>query len=285
MMENCLRTAKLRGFIVELTCSCIIQTHLRFEASLSFLKLVEHKKHRRLIDVRDFERMALVIQDTMYQVRKGLMDEIVSRLGKSNLVPSYYVVIIFLTAHEPEAELKNSAKTFLTKCCADAREKQLELSRAEEPDEDMEEDEEDKLQRQNDLVEYHLSRLVHMIAHHPDFGSTDPDDLDQAEHYFAFFLECVASADNVAYLYHCAQKLKQMRDVVVPEDGEAEEHNDGLYALCDLVQLLIREKSAAHGWSIPSYPSKVDFPKDLYAKLGNEDGSRVCMWSEEVIFC
>jgi sister-chromatid-cohesion protein PDS5 len=244
--------------------SCIIQTHLRFEASLSLLKLVEHKKHRRLIDMRDFERMALVIQDTMFQVRSGLMTEIVDRLQKG-LVPNYYIVVLFLTAHEPEVELKNCARTFLMRSVGLAHEKLTEMVRVGDDGDDEEDEEEAASRRQNALVESNLSRLIHLIAHHPDFGK-EVDDLNQAEHYFDFFLECVSSNDNIAYLYHCIHKLKMMRDL----DGDGE----GVYALCDMMGLLIRERSAREGWSIPTYVGKVDFPKELFGHLGNEDGAR-----------
>lgn len=72
-------------------------------------------------------------------------------------------------------------------------------------------------------------RLLHLLAHHPDFGTTEetlPDIakyVGQSSHclhllmgsfrYIEFYLDLVASPDNIPLLFHLAVKAKTVRDI------------------------------------------------------------------------
>lgn len=76
-------------------------------------------------------------------------------------------------------------------------------------------------------------RLLHLLAHHPDFGTAEeslPDmarydrtyihvneaaltDFIQSHRYIEFYLELVASPDNIPLLFYLAQKAKTVRDI------------------------------------------------------------------------
>jgi len=62
------------------------------------------------------------------------------------------------------------------------------------------------------MIEYALVYLIHIIAHHPDY-STDLKDLQYSALYIEFFLEAVATAENVSFLYSLAAQLKEYRDL------------------------------------------------------------------------
>jgi len=73
-------------------------------------------------------------------------------------------------------------------------------------------------------------RLLHTLAHHPDFSTGREDLLDLAKcvavpfpltldvgcvyRYIQFYLDLVATQENVALLYHLASKGKTVRDHV-----------------------------------------------------------------------
>jgi len=73
-------------------------------------------------------------------------------------------------------------------------------------------------------------RLLHTLAHHPDFSTGHEDLLDLAKcvivpfsltldiectyRYIQFYLDLVATQENVALLYHLASKGKTVRDHV-----------------------------------------------------------------------
>lgn len=73
-------------------------------------------------------------------------------------------------------------------------------------------------------------RLLHMLAHHPDFGTTKEELLDMAMYvvscimfaswklillcisYVQFYLDLVATSENISLLYHLSFKGKTVRD-------------------------------------------------------------------------
>jgi sister chromatid cohesion protein PDS5 len=61
------------------------------------------------------------------------------------------------------------------------------------------------------VLERTFARLLHLLAHHTDF-STEEGDLDDMVTYLNYFLDCVGTADNYAYFFHIAQRVKQVRD-------------------------------------------------------------------------
>lgn len=71
-------------------------------------------------------------------------------------------------------------------------------------------------------LEQPFVRLVHLLAHHPDFDGDDHDDDDIAtmSKYVEMYIDCVATEQNAPYLYHLALKIKTVRD----KDGD-EDHD------------------------------------------------------------
>ena len=73
-------------------------------------------------------------------------------------------------------------------------------------------------------------RLLHLLAHHPDFEMTHPSIVEMSRsaefassmfsdiedfcyyRYIRFYALTVATADNVSLLFHLAEKLKTIRD-------------------------------------------------------------------------
>lgn len=68
---------------------------------------------------------------------------------------------------------------------------------------------------QKSYIEMSLVQLVHLLAHHPDFGESE-EDLKLFVPYIELFLDCVATSDNISFLYHIGQKFKATTDAVDP---------------------------------------------------------------------
>lgn len=64
-----------------------------------------------------------------------------------------------------------------------------------------------------DLLELSYVRLLHMLSHHPDFG-TDLESLQLFAKYIDFFLETIATSENISYLYIVSGQLKVVRDTL-----------------------------------------------------------------------
>jgi sister-chromatid-cohesion protein PDS5 len=75
-------------------------------------------------------------------------------------------------------------------------------------------------------------RFLHLLAHHPDF-STAHEDLVDITKYVQFYLDLMASQDNVSLLHHLAMKAKTVRD--------GETHSE---VTCPLFLVMIFRKGA-----------------------------------------
>ncbi|KAF5390105.1 hypothetical protein D9757_003848 [Collybiopsis confluens] len=168
-----------------------------------------------------FIQIALTIQDTCFNVRQGFLRKIIPLLYARKL-PAKYHLILFLTAHDPEEDIKQiaakAAGSLLNKYPPNLRTENL---------------------------EYVFIRFLHLLAHHPDFA-TSQSELQDIAKYVQFYLELVGSEETISLLYHLASKGKT-----------------NLYAMCELAQELIKLRAQHYNWTIPTYPGKVKLPADI----------------------
>jgi sister-chromatid-cohesion protein PDS5 len=59
-------------------------------------------------------------------------------------------------------------------------------------------------------------RLLHLLAHHPDFATSQEEMLDLAK-YIEFYLQQVVNQDTISLLYHLAMKVR---------DAESQHHTE-----------------------------------------------------------
>lgn len=66
-----------------------------------------------------------------------------------------------------------------------------------------------------------MPRLVHLLAHHPDFSAQDRDDEDLINFsvYFSYYFDAIVSAENLVLVYHYSQRIKQVQDAVYVDDA------------------------------------------------------------------
>ena len=97
-----------------------VQMHMKYECAIAMLKFSKFKWFLSMIDNQDFVHLALVMQDPNYVIRNRFLEKLTeSLLIKS--CPFYYTVIIALAALDPERELREQAKRFLTRFSRDKR--------------------------------------------------------------------------------------------------------------------------------------------------------------------
>ncbi|KAI0790526.1 armadillo-type protein [Abortiporus biennis] len=217
------------------------KARMRSQAVNSLLQLSQVPAFAQVLNP-NFVPIAITIQDTCYQVRMSFMTKLLSLLTSQKL-PSHYNIVPFLTVHDPEPDMQTKAKAYIAFAIRQMP-KPLRLA----------------------CFEMNFIRLLHVLAHHPDFG-TDKEHLPDVAKYISFFLEQVASADNISLLFHLAMKTKTVRD------AESHAYSENLYAASELAQHLIRTRAKAHGWSIESYPGKVKLPGDILRPLPNAEAA------------
>ncbi|KAL7275171.1 Sister chromatid cohesion protein pds5 [Rhizina undulata] len=233
------------------------RSRLRLAAAQFLLKLAHHKVYDELITPTDFNRLACVVQDHCYNVRKGFIDKVKRYLAANKLAPRFYTVI-FLMAYEPEEDMKEEAITWIKARAAMLRQMQRHHER-------MEKEEEGGggaggVVRGQNVMEGVFARLLSLLAHHPDFG-TQVEDLADFAKYILFYLKAVATEENLSLIYYVAQRVKQFRDGITPENSE------NLYYLSELSQAVIRRYGDYHHWTIQTWPGKLRLPAGLFAPM------------------
>lgn len=203
-------------------------------AAQQMLKLCKQKRFDDMLSPVEFNQLALVAQDTLATVRSGFVEKLQKYIVRGKYPPRF-TTIIFLTAFEPVTSFRNSIMTWIrsrAKLCRDSK---------------------------STVFEQLFPRLLHLLAHHPDF-STEPEELADNGKYIIYYLSTVCSEQNLALTHKYAERVKQARDAISKDD-------ENLYILSDLATTLIRKWEEKKGWTIQVYPGKVGMPAGLFAPL------------------
>lgn len=229
------------------------KSRLRLLASRLYLKLCMQKPHDSLLSPTEFNSLAFVAQDPKYPVRSGFLQRLKKYLGQQLLPPRFYA-IPFLLAYEPIGEFKQETTTWIRSRAAffsHSKPQSLSATKA------------------AIVMEAVFARLISLLAHHPDYASTT-EDLISFSRYITFYLQTVATEENISLIYHIAERVKQYRDAVLPPDPDSS-IDTNLYHLSDLAQLTIRKFEDAHSWTIQTLPAKIRLPSALFVELKDHD--------------
>ncbi|KAI9267841.1 armadillo-type protein [Sporodiniella umbellata] len=212
-------------------------SHLRLRASEAIVKLTQHSKYVNELTIPRYERLSYTLQDTCYYVRSEFAEFLMKGL-QTEVIHSRYYALLFVCAHEPEAALVKQIGSFVQRRLALFSSKPGGTA----------------------LWGTSLVRLIHMLAHHPDF-TVALEDLAIFAQYIRFFLRCVATVDNVSFLYHVAQKIKLSKDMV------SEELSHNSYLLSDMTSMLIKTRCKESSWALNAYTGRVSLLSKLYGNL------------------
>ncbi|KAL0069681.1 Sister chromatid cohesion protein pds5 [Marasmius tenuissimus] len=222
-----------------------VLSRVRLQAAVSLLHLSTVETYANALAPK-FLRLALVVQDPCFEVRLTFVNKVVTLLV-NNKLPERFNIIPFLTAHDPEDEIKHYAIRYIT----------LQLKRLPPA----------IRVKQFDFV---FVRLLHALAHHPDFGRTAQVALIDMAKYIMFYINLVVSEETISLLYHLAAKGKTV------QDAESEEYSENFYVLCEMTQELLKVRAQQQSWNIASYPGKVKLPSDILRPHPNaETANRV----------
>lgn len=221
-----------------------IRSRLLLLAAQLTLKLCMKKHFDELLTPVDFDRLALVTQDAVPQVRKRFVERLQKYLAAKRL-PLRFYAIVFLTAYEPDPASKAQTETWIRSRARDfAAQAQASGGAA------------------TNVMEAMITRLISLLAHHPDFGLDEEDLLPHAR-YIVYYLANVATEQNLGVIVKFVERVKQTQDAVYPDKS------DRIYAVCDLAMAVIRRWQARKNWALSVYPGKVGLPVGLYAKLSS----------------
>ncbi|KAJ8115572.1 hypothetical protein OPT61_g2806 [Boeremia exigua] len=213
----------------------------RLLAANALLKLSTNKRLDALLKPADFVQLALVTHDPCPQVRRLFAERLMKYLGQNRLPPRFYTILFFF-AHEPERSVKESTLTWI-------RSRRAAFAG-----------------RKETVLETVFSRLLSLLAHHPDFD-TEPETLKLMSEYILYYLKCVATEDNLSLIFHVAQRVKGIADNIAP----SKQADENLYVLSDLSQALVRSWEEQNNWTMQSWPGKMRLPSGIFRALESHE--------------
>lgn len=240
---------------------------LRLQAAKSLIKLSAARSVcDQLFTAKDFNALALVAQDPLLQVRSGFINLLRKKLVQKTHLSVRWYTIPFLLAFEPSSSLKESTQTWLR-----SRAAYFAINRKND---------------QQTVMESVFSRLLSLLAYHPDYPTTVGNeeaqiaDLVDFSRYILFYLSAIANENNLSLIFHIAQRVKQTRDGIT----KSEEITKHVHTLSDLAQATIRRFAeiysqqhkigGAGGGStniLQTYPGKMRLPSTLFAAMASHD--------------
>jgi len=215
------------------------QSQLRLLAAQLLLKLCCEGRFNALFTPTAFNELACIVQDPCGPVRSGFVDKLMKYLGQNKLSKRFYAYL-FLLAFEPVTKTKDRAVTWL-------RSRALQFAKAKDT-----------------AMEALFARLLSLLAWHPDFESGEEDreqNMRDFATYIVFYLQTVATQDNLSLIYHVAQRVKSVLD------GIDESKSENLYVLSDLAQAVIRKYEELRGWQLQVWPGKVGMPSGIFKAM------------------
>ena len=232
---------------------------LRLLAARLFLKLCTKKPHDALFTPNQLNSLAVVAQDSEAPVRSGFLQRLKKYLAQQKL-PQRFYTIPFLLAFEPIEDLKLQTTTWIRSRVVFFSSLKSQTANSVNSN------------RPAIVMESVFARLLSLLTHHPDYESTSEDLIDFSR-YIIFYLQNVATEENLSLIYHIAQRVKQCRDAVVPRKNSADSSifDSNLYHLSDLAQLTIRKFEDAHSWTVQTLPAKIRLPTSLFAEIDSHD--------------
>lgn len=240
------------------------RNHLRLTAARFILKLCTHKKKcEELVSASMFNSMAMILINPPNAVRTGFVNQLKKYLGHGRLAHRWFTTL-FLLAFEPDNDLKISTMAWLKSRVQYFAKQQLQAKNG------------DKKGTQN-VMESIFSRLLSLLAHHPDYPSKDADDFDgellDFSKYIIFYLVTVATEDNLSLIFHVGQRVKGARDGITGSEDVSER----LYVLSDLAQTVMRNYAdliPAHAKGVnllQTWPGQVTLPRTLFKALPSHE--------------
>jgi sister-chromatid-cohesion protein PDS5 len=243
------------------------KSRLRLLAAKSLVKLCASiSLCDQLLTPLDFNSIALVAQDPIVAVRSGFISQLKKRLVQRSHLSYRWYIIPCLLAFEPNASLKDSTLTWLRSRAAFFSQ-QVQSSQKET------------------VMESIFSRLLSLLAYHPDYPSADLDEATQVRdladfaRYILFYLTAVANEHNLSLIFHIAQRVKQTRDGITKSD----EISTRLHMLSDLAQATIRRFADIYSQQrrfgggagaasiLQTYPGKVGVPSSIFARMNSHE--------------
>lgn len=243
------------------------RARLRLESGLLLLKLATSPNIEKLIRPNENIKLAALVQDGVLQIRQKFLHTLM-QYWSDEKIPRRFVTLIFVSAFEPDKELFSYVSTWIRARVAYDY----------------------KSQSNRMPMEKTFSTLLHLLVHHQEsFEDVEvPEDQENGEAeeeeskeekkkkleekqtldyvlkaaaYIVFYLNTVATEENISMIFYISQRVKQYRDNV------DEDLSDRLYLISDLAQFVIIKYQEFKGWNVDTWPGRLQLSADIFKPM------------------
>lgn len=226
------------------------KSRLRLAAGNCMLKLAQEKAFSDIITHEQFQALALLINDSCYEVRVRFTNKLNKGLIALRL-PLEYLSVFSLAANDPMKERRLQVKQFIMANVVKRRDVLKQNPSAN-----------NKLF--SILPEYVLPYTIHLLAHDPDLTThMNVAALKNIRECMWYIMEPLTKTENTSYNFFrkMFENIKQTKDAQGPEN---EDMNKKLYAVCDLGLGLLVTKGGSFVYK--DYPAKPVLPLKLFTQ-------------------
>lgn len=215
--------------------------------SLELLRLAWNPAYRNdKIHAQHIISLSRTVRHPDPDVRKRFMQKLMSLMNKNKLGWKFLLLPLLCIGVESEASFKDDVVRWVR----------------------AKHDNELKQNPKSTVFVALFPRLLHFLGRdiiiHTG-GAVTGDHLEEPLYAMLIFLQIVADAENLAMLFHLAQRVKQFQDAVDEERTNIMHLDKGVHFLSELAQLAIRlYAEIKHNLQIPSYPGKANLPSDIF---------------------
>ncbi|RDW35755.1 armadillo-type protein [Yarrowia lipolytica] len=215
--------------------------------SLELLRLAWNPAYRAdKIHAQHIISLSRTVRHPDPEVRKRFMQKLMSLMNKNKLGWKFLLLPLLCIGVESEAAFKDDVVRWVR----------------------AKHDNELKQNPKSTVFVALFPRLLHFLGRdliiHTG-GAVTGDHLEEPLYAILVFLQIVADTDNLAMLFHLAQRVKQFQDAVDEERANIMHLDKGVHFLSELAQLSIRQYAEnKHNMQIPTYPGKANMPGDIF---------------------
>ena len=240
----------------------VYQLKLRLTAGLYLLKLAKCPIFNNMFNPSTINRLIYLLQDQNDDVRHDFLMKLEKNLSDES-VSERFLPLIFFMGHEPKLTLKSEASIWIRSMYKR------------------------KGANSNMKFERSIARLLHTIVHNDEFtglmkksmGLNDSSEQENqllktysyALEYIIFYLLTIGKSENCSLLYYFASRIKQYRDATIDQslyDVEPlPQEVLNIYCIAELTQLIIKELCDIKGWTLQTWPGKIQLSSDLFAPM------------------
>lgn len=242
------------------------RARLRLATGLGVLKLAQNPRVNVSINHEEIWKLSRLLRDENLAVRRGFFNSLKKYLTR-NSISERFLFLVFLLGHDPIDEVRDDVVKWVSS-------------------------QHSRLEAKKDLsFEKSLTRLAYSISHDEIFtkyfqneGNALQESIERkveayvyALKYISMYLDSVANEGNLSMLYYFASRIKQYRAATTGNDAtDTISENYNLYRIAELFQLMIKEFSDSKGWTLQSWPGKMNLYFDIFVLIDDfEEAQKV----------